>query len=289
MRNLFSFINKRMGNKKHTSLLRDFDGNALFSAQAKANVLGDYFASVYTVSKNSVGALASGSRVEKDCPLPVITFDVVYKCLRGLKRSSALPSDGIPPIFFKMFASNLASPLCHIFDISLIVGQVPLLREESIVTAVPKSSASLPSEFRPISITPTPCTLELVGIRGNLSNWLKSYLPDRCLCVKFEDAFSRKYPITSGVPQGGVLFPLLFIIYTLQLPCALLVDPSVKVFTFAGDVKVTFRSDKGNLVEAERILDRVIDSMSTWTDNMNLKLNFGKTCCHLVIGQVLPP
>lgn len=56
--------------------------------------------------------------------------------------------------------------------------------------------------------------LNHIGIRGTLLNWFRSYLENRSMHVKVENSFSKSYPCTSGVPQGGVLSPLLFLIYT---------------------------------------------------------------------------
>ena len=59
--------------------------------------------------------------------------------------------------------------------------------------------------------------LSHLGVRGPLLNWLRSYLDGRNMCVKVENSFSERYPCTSGVPQGGVLSPLLFLAYTYDL------------------------------------------------------------------------
>ena len=60
--------------------------------------------------------------------------------------------------------------------------------------------------------------LEAYGIRGNLHKWLSSFLKDRQMNVVVEGEQSDSAYVESGVPQGTVLRPLMFLCHINDLP-----------------------------------------------------------------------
>ena len=78
--------------------------------------------------------------------------------------------------------------------------------------------------------------LSRFGITGNILNWFKSYLSGRQQRVLLNGVISETLPVSSGLPQGSILGPLLFLIYVNNLPTSIS-SPSVDISMFADDTK----------------------------------------------------
>ena len=73
--------------------------------------------------------------------------------------------------------------------------------------------------------------LKYYGIRNNTLDWLKNFLNNRQQCVVVDGERSAPVPVLSGVPQGSVIGPALFLIYINDLPNGI----KSKVRLFADD------------------------------------------------------
>ena len=57
-----------------------------------------------------------------------------------------------------------------------------------------------------------------IGMKGVEHDCFASYLNDRCICTCVDGAQSKAQPISSGVPQGSALGPLVFMLFLSDLP-----------------------------------------------------------------------
>lgn len=73
------------------------------------------------------------------------------------------------------------------------------------------------------------------GITGCVLGWMEDFLKDRTQCVMVNGECSRWTDVTSGIPQGSVLGPILFVIYINDLPDAIVSDS----YLFADDTKIS--------------------------------------------------
>ena len=95
--------------------------------------------------------------------------------------------------------------------------------------------------------------LESIGIRGNLLKWIRSFLNGRTQCVNVDGVRSNWKKVISGIPQGSVLGPLLFVIFINDLPdevkfgiCKLFAD-DCKLYGVVNDSENKLQTDLSNL------------------------------------------
>nr|VZI30179.1 unnamed protein product [Spirometra erinaceieuropaei] len=123
--------------------------------------------------------------------------------------------------------------------------------------------------------------LSRTGVRGNLLKWIQSFLLDRCQTVHVGGQKSTEVAVESGVPQGSVLGPTLFIIYVndcvSELECG--------VAMFADDIKLwsVLRT-----ADDEEHLQANLNRLQQWSKAWLLPFN-EKKCNILRVGRARSP
>ena len=118
--------------------------------------------------------------------------------------------------------------------------------------------------------------LQLMGISGTILNWFKAYLDNRRQLVSVNGSFSGFLPVTSGVPQGSILGPLLFLIYINDLPDSVLFS---KPLLFADDTKCLISSTKD---VSSHNMQQDLDSLYQWS--ISNYMNFNQSKCAALIS-----
>lgn len=104
-------------------------------------------------------------------------------------------------------------------------------------------------------------------IPQNYCQLLESYLTNRTFRVIYEEARSNFYSTLAGVPQGSVLGPFLYVLYTADIPTT----DETFIATFADDT-VIMSADESQPKAVDK-LQQALNNVSKWTTDWKIKLN----------------
>lgn len=102
---------------------------------------------------------------------------------------------------------------------------------------------------------------------------LKSYIADRLFYVKFKQDMSEIMKMQAGVPQGSVLGPVLYLLYTADIPSNL--GHNNMIATFADDTVLL--ASHANYDQATFNAQRLLDRVLKWFNSWNIQTNVDKT------------
>ena len=114
------------------------------------------------------------------------------------------------------------------------------------------------------------------GLRDTVLRWLKSYMTNRKQSVSISGHLSHSRTLSCGVPQGSILGPLLFIMYTSPLG-RLLRQDNVLFHLYADDTQLYMLCEEETLSHNIQHMEGVITKVMDWMAASMLKLNSNKT------------
>ena len=339
--------------RKSTSciLTLSSNGSPIESDLDKAQCLNSFFSSCFNSSTPPLSPIPPSSP-PLPCPAELLCSENgIRHLISKLPSKTASGPDGISSWMLKATSASIASPLCHIFNLSISTGLVPLGWKSSFIVPVPKSSppSDSPSNYRPISLlcliskllekhihsilsdfcmsrdlispfqfgflpqrstasallfsthsilslleshvsvcgvfldlkkafdsVPHQSLLDLLSsfsLPPYLLNWIHSYLLNRSQSVVVSGSTSSSLLVSSGVPQGSILGPLLFLVYingVTDIPLSV----SSHLSLYADDIFL-FRpiSSQSDMC----LLQTDLDSISSWLSSHLLQLNSSKS------------
>ena len=312
-----------------------------------AEILSNQFESVLSTPMKDISYHTNKKLTTATLNDIIITKDDIKQAIKEIQNDSAAGPDGIPVIFYKDYADEMAGPLLMLWRHSLDCGDQPDEPILAVITPLHKGGPKCYAvNYRPVALTnhltkifervlkkaitgyleenglmnPTQhgfrsgrstmtqllnyyesimeilieghsvdsiyldfskafdkvdhnillAKLSNLGIGGKIYNWIASFLKNRQQAVRVEGQLSEKVWVRSGVPQGSVLGPLLFLIMMLDITDNI---QNSNLSSFADDTRLWMRIK--NLLDTKK-LQEDLHTLYRWTDANNASFNADK-------------
>ena len=114
------------------------------------------------------------------------------------------------------------------------------------------------------------------GLSGTLLAWLQDYLRDRRLQITINGSTSPLYPMSAGVPQGSILGPTLYLLYTKDAEDHL--PAGVELAAYADDTTLCQSVHTiGDVPESSRTLQSPVDALAAWGESWKISFEPSKS------------
>jgi len=114
------------------------------------------------------------------------------------------------------------------------------------------------------------------GVVGKAYDWFQSYLNGRSYSVTHGSSVSDVVYLACSVPQGSVLGPLLFVLYTAEL-VDIAAEMGVNIHMYADDTQLYVHCKPSDTTDAVAKLERSIAVVDKWMAGSRLKMNSDKS------------
>ena len=134
-----------------------------------------------------------------------------------------------------------------------------------------------------------------IGLQGNVLKWISSYLAGRTTCVHINSMFSERLDLKYGIPQGSIVGPQQFSIYTIPIG-AILRKHNLLFHIYADDIQLYTcfdPKDHNSIITALSRMSACIDEVRLWMTVNRLKFNENKTEFFVAVAKhlkhLMPP
>ena len=188
-KSFFRYANKNLKTKSTIPDLVKPDGTKTKSDKEKAELLNDFFSSVFTnEDTNNVPTIEM-----KDLRVPYteieVNEDIVKKKLSKIKTNKSPGMDGMHPRVLRELHEELAKPISMLINQTLQTGSLPQDWRDDLVTPIyKKEKKTQPCNYRPVSLTSLICKTAEILIRNHMIN----HLSDNCLLTDHQHGFVPK-------------------------------------------------------------------------------------------------
>nr|XP_047142837.1 uncharacterized protein LOC124817085 [Hydra vulgaris] len=301
---LFSYANRKQNIKTQIRAIKNKKDQVTTEISYISDILNRQFQSVF-VNDNDQPIPKFLQRCENQCDCSklsnMITYEKVLKMLEGMNESKHAAEGFVDPavhIFKLSFDTGCVPYHWSVANVSLIYKGGSKLEPENYR---PEQTGFVPNKSCTTNLIETIDTItfetakgkplcviyldfakafdkvehkrlltkiKAYGITGKIYNWIESFLANRNQRVAISNTVSEWVSVTSGVPQGSILGPMLFLLFINDLPEVVL--NTFKMY--ADDSKIIAIEDSiDNQAEMQTDLDNIVKWCNNWGMELNCK------------------
>ncbi|KAL0895859.1 hypothetical protein ABMA27_011882 [Loxostege sticticalis] len=172
---------------------------------------------------------------------------------------------------------------CTLDSISLFISDIR--RSFTINESVVAVFLDINSAYDNVILSVLKTKLDTLRVPYVLSNFILRILTERCIVLPVGDSEINRF-ISRGLPQGSVLSPLLYNIYTYDLESSL--NSNVNILQYADDLLLYYSSY--SIAHAQNTLSYSLDLLKNWMDNNGMNLSVSKSAVVIFSRKrILPP